>query len=102
MLALATVAALAVSTTVVLPFVLLIPVKHRVKDAADAAALAAADVAIGLAPGAPCDLAAAVAEGNGASVLACRVDGLVATVTAGVTVLSLPITATSTAGPPTR
>ncbi len=100
MLALGTVAVLAVAITVLLPFVLLLPVKHRVKDAADAAALAAADVAVGLVPGAPCDLAATVAEGNGAEVLACRVDGLIATVTAGVTVLGLPLTATSSAGPP--
>jgi secretion/DNA translocation related TadE-like protein len=100
LLAVGIVAALAVAITVLLPFVLAVPVKHRVKDAADAAALAAADAAVGLVPGVPCDLAAAVAEGNRASVLACRVDGLVATVTTGVTLLGIPITATSTAGPP--
>ena len=99
-LALATVAGLAAAITVLLPFALMLPVKHRVKDAADAAALAAADVAVGLVPGAPCELAATVAGGNGASVTACEVDGLIVTVTAGVTVLGLPITATSSAGPP--
>ncbi|MFC0681973.1 Rv3654c family TadE-like protein [Lysobacter korlensis] len=99
-LALGTVAALAVAITVLLPFALLAPVKHRVKDAADAAALAAADSVVGLAPGAPCELATTVAEGNGASVLRCSVDGLIATITAGVTLLGLPITATSSAGPP--
>jgi secretion/DNA translocation related TadE-like protein len=101
-LALATVAGLAGAITVLLPFALMLPVKHRVKDAADAAALAAADVAVGLVPGAPCELAAAVAEGNGASLTACEVDGLVATVTAGATVAGLPISATSSAGPPAR
>jgi secretion/DNA translocation related TadE-like protein len=99
-LALAAVAALGLATSVLLPFALVVPVKHRVKDAADAAALAAADVAVGLVPGVPCELAATVADGNGASVLACRVDGLVATVTTGVTLLGVPISASSSAGPP--
>ena len=101
-LALGVVAALAIVTTVLLPFTLLMPLKHRVKDAADAAALAAADVAVGLVPGAPCEVAAAVAEANGAAMTACEVNGLLATVTAGVLVLGLPVTATSTAGPPVR
>jgi secretion/DNA translocation related TadE-like protein len=100
LLALATVAALAVAITMLLPFALLIPVKHRVKDAADASALAAADVAVGLVPGVPCEVAAMVAQANGASLADCRLDGLVATVTAGASVLGLPVAATSSAGPP--
>ena len=97
--ALGTVAALALAITTLLPFTLVTPVKHRVKDAADAAALAAADVAAGLVPGLPCELAAAVVEANGASLAGCRVDGQTATVTAGAAVLGLRLTATSTAGP---
>jgi secretion/DNA translocation related TadE-like protein len=99
LLALGTVAALAVAVSGTLPLALLTPVKHRVKDAADAAALAAASVAVGLAPGAPCESAATVTDGNGARLVDCRVDGLVVTVTAGVAVLGIPFTATSTAGP---
>jgi secretion/DNA translocation related TadE-like protein len=99
-LALAVVAALGLGMSVLLPFTLLLPIKPRVKGAADAAALAAADAAVGLVPGAPCELAATVADANGSSVLTCRVDGLVATVSTGTTVLGVPISATSSAGPP--
>jgi hypothetical protein len=42
---------------------------------------------------------AEVAEGNAATLLDCRVDGLVVTVTAGTFVLGMRLTATSTAGP---
>jgi secretion/DNA translocation related TadE-like protein len=99
-LSLAPVAALAAVVTILLPFALLMPVKHRVKDAADAAALAAADVAVGLVPGAPCEVAATVVEGNGAELADCRMDGPIATVTAAATVAGVPVRATSSAGPP--
>jgi secretion/DNA translocation related TadE-like protein len=99
-LAVGMVAALFASTAVVLPFALALPVKHRVKDAADAAALAAADVLVGRTPGAPCEIAGFVAEANRADVVRCELDGLVATVTTGATVLGLAVTATSSAGPP--
>jgi secretion/DNA translocation related TadE-like protein len=99
-LAVGIVAALAVAVAGTLPFALVTPVKHRVKDAADAAALAAAEVALGLRPGAACDAAAVAAGGNDAVLVDCRIDGLVVTVTAGATVLGLRLLATSTAGPP--
>ena len=75
-------------------------IKQSVAAAADAAALAAADVAIGRAAGYPCEVATRVAAANGASVTACTVDGLVATVSVGRNVFGLPISATATAGPP--
>lgn len=102
MLALGTVAALALAAAATLPFALLAPVKHRVKDAADAAALAAATAALGLEPGAPCETAAVVTAANAALLLDCRADGLVVTVTAGATIAGMRFTATSTAGPPGR
>lgn len=46
---------------------------HRAAKAADLAALAAADVARGLSPGAPCDVAGAVARENGADAVECAV-----------------------------
>ena len=99
MLALGTVAVLAVAAAGTLPFALGTTVKHRVKDAADAAALAAANVALGLHPGEPCATAATVAAGNAATLVDCSIDGVVVTVTAGATLLGLRLTATSTAGP---
>jgi secretion/DNA translocation related TadE-like protein len=101
-LALAVVAALALTVAGTLPFALATPLKHRMKDAADAAALAAASAALGAVPGSPCELAAVVAEHNSASLLDCRVDGLVVTVTAGTVALGMRLTATSTAGPESR
>lgn len=46
---------------------------HRAAKAADLSALAAADVARGLSPGIPCDVAARVAEENGAQLGECSV-----------------------------
>lgn len=46
---------------------------HRAAKAADLAALAAADVARGLSPGVPCDVAGAVARENGADAVECAV-----------------------------
>jgi secretion/DNA translocation related TadE-like protein len=91
------VAALAAAS---LPLYGALATRQSVVAAADAAALAAADVAVGIAPGFPCESAARAAAANGAAVLACRTDGLVATVTAGRSILGIPVTATATAGPP--
>lgn len=68
--------------------------------AADASALAAADVAVGIVPGFACEQAAAVASANGARLAQCETDGLIVTVVASRPFLGLTITATATAGPP--
>ncbi len=99
-LAIAVAAATGVLVGTLLPLLAALSAKQRVASAADAAALAAADVAVGIVAGAPCALAAHVAEANDAAVTACELRGLEATVTASVHVLGIPVTATATAGPP--
>jgi secretion/DNA translocation related TadE-like protein len=74
-------------------------VRQRTIAAADAAALAAADVLLGAAPGDPCTVAASVAELNGTRLESCELDGWVATVTTSSWVAGTPIVARSTAGP---
>jgi len=74
--------------------------RQAVAGAADAAALAAADVAVGILPGSPCEAAAAVAGANRAALTSCAADGLIVTVTVSRTLLGIPVTATATAGPP--
>ncbi|PWJ66969.1 Rv3654c family TadE-like protein [Rathayibacter iranicus] len=71
---------------------------QRAVAAADASALAAADVGSGLVPGEPCAEAERVAVAGGASLLTCRFESGVATVE--VAVGPLPLTAHSRAGPP--
>ncbi len=83
----------------VLPFSLAIAARHTVTAAADAAALAAADTAIGIHAGFPCERAAQVVEANGASLAGCTVDGLVVTVEAARAVIGLTVSARATAGP---
>lgn len=68
--------------------------------AADAAALAAADTAVGIVAGAPCNRAASVAEINGAVLTGCRVDGLIVTVTVAAGGVPLRASVSATAGPP--
>lgn len=72
----------------------------RVATAADAAALAAADTAVGIVPGVPCSNAARTAEANGAVLSGCRVEGLVVTVAVSRASGPFVATATATAGPP--
>jgi secretion/DNA translocation related TadE-like protein len=81
------------------PVLALLPAKQAVQGAADAAALAAADTASGLMPGVPCDVAARAAELNGAHLVACTVDNLIATVTVSSTVGAFPIGSRARAGP---
>lgn len=73
---------------------------QRLAGVADAAALAAADAAGGAVAGDPCDRAAEVAGAQRASVAACALDGLVATVTVATVFARLPAQATARAGPP--
>lgn len=93
-------AGIAALTSLAIPLYSALAMKQSVAAAADAAALAAADVAVGRAPGFPCEVATRVAAANGASVTACKVDGLVATVSASRFLLGIPVVSTATAGPP--
>lgn len=77
-------------------------VSQRAAGAADAAALAAADTASGAVAGEPCARATAAAELNGARLLDCTVDGLVATVRVAVPYGRLSAEAAARAGPPSR
>lgn len=83
-----------------LPVYAALATRQAVAGAADAAALAAADVAVGIHPGYPCEAAERVATANGASLLDCELDGLMASVTVGRGILGIPVTARATAGPP--
>jgi secretion/DNA translocation related TadE-like protein len=82
------------------PLFIGLALRASVEGTADASALAAADVASGIFPGSPCEVATTVARGNGASVTACDVDGLVVTVVVKVSFWGIPLVATATAGPP--
>jgi len=99
-LVVAIVAAMLCLTAMAVPLYTVLAGKRVVSGAADAAALAAADVAVGRAPGIPCELAARVAEANGSELHACRADGLVVTVRVGIAIAGFTVAATATAGPP--
>lgn len=73
---------------------------RRTAAAADAAALAAADTAVGRVPGEPCGAAAKVAEATGATVERCELEEVVATVTVSVDYLGFRTSASARAGPP--
>lgn len=98
-LALAVIAALLGLAALTLPVSAALVAKQRVTGAADAAALAAADVATGLVAGYPCAVAASVAAANGAVLAGCQIDGLVVTVQVSATIGVLPVAAAATAGP---
>jgi hypothetical protein len=74
-------------------------VSQRAAGAADAAALAAADAASGAVAGDPCDRAFAAADINGARLLGCDLDGLIATVRVAVPFGRLSAEAAARAGP---
>jgi secretion/DNA translocation related TadE-like protein len=74
--------------------------RQRVIAAADAGALAAADTALGIHPGVPCEQAARVVAAHGATLAACDVEGVVATVSASARVAGVLVTAQARAGPP--
>ncbi|WP_186329487.1 Rv3654c family TadE-like protein [Agrococcus jejuensis] len=98
-LALAIVAAAVVAGSVTLGACGLVVASARVDAAADAAALSAADAAAGWSSDDPCTRAGTVAAANGASVVACSLEGLTATIVvadAG----GLPVRGTAVAGPP--
>ena len=74
--------------------------RQRVIGAADLAALAAADAASGAISGVPCEVAAAVARGNGARLAGCAASGLVIDVTVVGSFAGIPIEGSARAGPP--
>ena len=76
--------------------------RQLVANAADSAALAAADTASGLVPGYPCENAAQAARLHGASLGECIVDGLEVRVTAVRRVLGVAVSVVARAGPPTE
>ena len=86
--------------SLLIPLAVVLSAKQHAAGAADAAALAAADVAVGAIPGIPCEVAATVARANRAELSGCRVDGAIVTVAAGTTVLGFAVSARATAGPP--
>ena len=87
-------------TALVLPVGAALVEKRAIAGAADAAALAAADVASGLVPGIPCEAASRLAEANGGSLASCELDGAVVTVGVSGRVLGIPFTIHASAGPP--
>jgi secretion/DNA translocation related TadE-like protein len=82
-----------------LPLNAALTTRQLTANAADAAALAAADTASGLVPGFPCANAAEAARLNGAELGNCAVNGLEVRVTATRQVLGVQVTVASRAGP---
>lgn len=91
--------ALTAWTVLALAAMTVFPTSQRAANAADSAALAAADVASGAIAGIPCDTAAEAAGMNGGSLDACELDGPIATVQASVAWSVFKITAVARAGP---
>ncbi|WP_284234165.1 Rv3654c family TadE-like protein [Arenivirga flava] len=82
-----------------LPLAVALQGRQLAANAADAAALAAADTAMGAVPGEPCGNAGRVAAAGGAELLDCRLEGAVATVLVARAVLGGAARAAATAGP---
>ncbi|MGB3911365.1 MAG: Rv3654c family TadE-like protein [Pseudolysinimonas sp.] len=99
-LALAVVAMLAVLTLAAVGVGAALAARQRVIAAADAGALAAADTALGIHPGIPCDEAARVVDAHGATLVACDLEGVVATVSTSARIAGVIVTAQARAGPP--
>ncbi|TFB68632.1 hypothetical protein E3N85_05990 [Cryobacterium sp. Hz9] len=99
-LALAVLAATVLLTSLVVSVLALFADARSVANAADAAALAAADTASGAIAGFPCEAAEAVATLNETAVTQCTVIGLVASVSVRRRVHGIDISASARAGPP--
>ncbi|MBF4575954.1 Rv3654c family TadE-like protein [Frondihabitans sp. VKM Ac-2883] len=78
----------------------LLVARHALAATADSASLAAADAAVGLRPGSPCEAAAALAEAQSAGLDACQVEGDTVTVRVSRGVGLVPLAAVATAGQP--
>lgn len=98
-LAVAIVAAMLGLIALSTPLYAVLSAKQRAASAADASALAAASVALGIVPGIPCAAAASLATANRASLTRCEVDGAIVTVRLSVPILGFDVSATATAGP---
>ena len=99
-LALAALAMLAALAVAVVGVGAALAQRQRVIAAADAGALAAADTALGIHPGVPCEAASQVVDVHGATLVACDVEGVVATVSASAMIAGVLVTAEARAGPP--
>jgi secretion/DNA translocation related TadE-like protein len=99
-LAVGIIGAVAVLTAVAVPASGALAARQAVAGAADAAALAAADTAMGVVSGDPCARAAEVAAANDAELTACEVDGYVVTVAVSRRFGGFAVGASATAGPP--
>ena len=99
-LAVAILAAVLVLFSLVLPVTTVISLQQRTAGAADASALAAADVAVGIHAGSPCLVAARIAAANDTRLDGCVVDGTTATVRVTTFVLGFRVVARATAGRP--
>lgn len=101
-LVLAIVGATLALTAALVPVLGLLVSSQLAANAADAAALAAADALTGAVPGRPCALARTAAARNGARLVSCEGDERAATATVAVVVRSLTfeLTARARAGPP--
>ncbi|MES2092756.1 MAG: Rv3654c family TadE-like protein [Actinomycetota bacterium] len=101
-LAVAVVAAVLMLFSLLIPVATVLPAQQRAAGAADAAALAAADVAVGIRAGNPCAVAATVAAANATSLDGCVVDGTTATVRVATSALGFAVSARATAGRPSE
>ena len=99
-LALAVLAMLAVLTLAAVAVGAALAARQRVIAAADAGALAAADTALGIHPGVPCEVAGEVVAAHRATLVSCDVEGVVATVNVSGSIAGVIVTAQARAGPP--
>jgi hypothetical protein len=99
-LGVAIIGAILLVVAIELPLYIGLSVRQSVIGAADSAALAAADVAVGIVPGVHCEAAEQIVAANGAVLTGCVADGLVVTVSADRSFLGLHLRAVATAGPP--
>ena len=99
-LALGIVGALAAALLVVAPLVGVVGAERRAANAADAAALAAADTASGLAAGIPCATAATLAAADGGRLERCVQQHDTVTVTVSSSAFGFAFPVSARAGPP--
>ena len=100
LLALAITGAVVAASTLLVSVLSVLAVGQTVRNAADAAALAAADTASGAVAGIPCDAAREAANLNDAELDGCALDGLIASVTVSRSVGGFELSSTARAGPP--